>query len=331
MKVSVIGCGYLGAVHAACMADLGHEVVGIDVDADKIAGLAAGEPPFHEPGFDDLLRRALSSGRLVFTTAMAEAARAQVHFICVGTPSRTATTPPICGTWTPPWTPCSPSWLGTTTARRSWSASRRSRWGPRNGLPPGWPTRRPTPVRCWSGTRSSSARASRSTTPSRPTGWCTGCPQALTFLREVEAINLRRREHVVDLAASACGGDLSGVRVAVLTAAFKPDSDDIRDSPALAVAAAVAGRGSHVVVTDPAALENVRRTHPDLTVEPDVLRAVDGADVVLLLTEWRQYIELDPAEVGRRVARRQIIDGRNALDPSRWRAAGWTYRGLGRP
>jgi len=158
-----------------------------------------------------------------------------------------------------------------------------------------------------------------------------GADQALTFLREVDAINLRRRQHVVDLASSACGGDLSGARVAVLGAAFKPDSDDIRDSPALAVAAAVAGRGGHVVVTDPAALENVRRTRPHLTVEPDVLRAVEGADIVLLLTEWRQYLELDPAEVGLRVARRQIIDGRNALDPSRWRAAGWVYRGLGRP
>ena len=443
MKVSVIGCGYLGAVHAACMADLGHEVVGVDVDADKIAGLAAGEPPFHEPGFDELLRRALSSGRLAFTTAMTEAARAQVHFICVGTPQQDghyaadlqyvdaavdALLPLLARHDDGPTVVVGKSTVPTGTAeliaaRMAAEASDTGAllvWNPEflregfavhdtvspdrlvYGLPPDerGPVardvldnvyadllRRRIPrlttdyataqlvkvaANSFLATKISFINAMAELCEATGAdvtelaeaighddrighkflragvgfgGGCLpkdirafmaragelGADQALTFLREVDAINLRRRQHVVDLASSACGGDLSGARVAVLGAAFKPDSDDIRDSPALAVAAAVAGRGGHVVVTDPAALENVRRTRPHLTVEPDVLRAVEGADIVLLLTEWRQYLELDPAEVGLRVARRQIIDGRNALDPSRWRAAGWVYRGLGRP
>ena len=158
-----------------------------------------------------------------------------------------------------------------------------------------------------------------------------GADEALGFLREVDAINLRRREHVVNLAKAACGGDVAGHRIAVLGAAFKPDSDDIRDSPALSVASALHDLGASVVVTDPAALPNVQRARPGMAVEADVLRAVTGADVVLLLTEWPEYVGLDPEEVGARVARRHIIDARNALDPLRWRAAGWTYRGIGRP
>ena len=158
-----------------------------------------------------------------------------------------------------------------------------------------------------------------------------GADEALGFLREVDAINLRRREHVVTLARAACGGEVTGSRVAVLGAAFKPDSDDIRDSPALAVAAALHDLGALVTVTDPAALPNVERAVPGMGVEPDVLTAVAGADVVLLLTEWPEYVELDPVAVGDRVAQRSIIDARNALDPARWRAAGWTYRGIGRP
>jgi UDPglucose 6-dehydrogenase len=158
-----------------------------------------------------------------------------------------------------------------------------------------------------------------------------GADEALGFLREVDAINLRRRGHVVTLARAACGGDVTGSRMAVLGAAFKPDSDDIRDSPALSVASALHDLGASVVVTDPAALPNVQRARPGMAVEPDVLTAVRGADLVLLLTEWPEYVGLDPDVLGGHVARRHIIDARNALDPVRWRAAGWTYRGIGRP
>ena len=136
---------------------------------------------------------------------------------------------------------------------------------------------------------------------------------------------------MVTLARAACGGDVTGSRVAVLGAAFKPDSDDIRDSPALAVAAALHDLGALVTVTDPAALPNVERAVPGMGVEPDVLTAVRGADLVLLLTEWPEYVGLDPDVLGGHVARRHIIDARNALDPVRWRAARWTYRGIGRP
>ena len=450
MKLSVIGCGYLGAVHAACMADLGHDVVGVDVDEAKVASLAAGVPPFHEPGFAELLRRALDTGRLTFTTDMAAVADRQVHFLCVGTPQREdsyaadlryvdaavdalgdrlAAHPDgpvlVVGKSTVP--------VGTAEriaaqlAQQAPDAAATLVWNPEflregfaiedtvspdrivYGLPPG---QAGTAAGATTGTAADvldevyapllaqgiprlltdyataqlvkvAANSFLATKISfinamaelceatgadvtqlaeaighddrigrkflrAGVGFGGGClpkdirafmaragelgvDQALTFLREVDAINLRRRDHVVELAAAACGGDLSGRRVAVLGAAFKPDSDDIRDSPALAVAADVAGRGGQVVVTDPAALANVRRTRPHLTTEADVRTALTGAEVVLLLTEWREYVDLDPAEVGELVAQRQVVDGRNVLDPARWRAAGWTYRGLGRP
>ncbi|NLE71209.1 MAG: UDP-glucose/GDP-mannose dehydrogenase family protein [Actinomycetales bacterium] len=443
MRLSVIGCGYLGAVHAACMADLGHEVVGVDVDAAKVDLLAAGTPPFHEPGFADLLERALATGRLTFTTDPDAVASAQVHFVCVGTPQRedsyaadlryvddavdalVARLAPhpdgpvvVVGKSTVP--------VGTAEriaariARAAPDAGATLVWNPEflregfaiqdtvspdrivYGLPPGPDGERAAEVldavyadllargvprlrtdyatsqlvkvaaNSFLATKISFINAMAELCEATGAdvtelaeaigyddrigrkflragvGFGGGClpkdirafmaragelgvDQALTFLREVDAINLRRREHVVELAAAACGGSLSGARVAVLGAAFKPDSDDIRDSPALAVAEGVAGRGGQVVVTDPAALENVRRTRPHLRTEPDVRAALAGADVVLLLTEWREYVGLDPAEVGELVARRQVVDGRNVLDPARWRAAGWTYRGLGRP
>jgi len=158
-----------------------------------------------------------------------------------------------------------------------------------------------------------------------------GADQALTFLREVDAINMRRRTRMVDLARDVLGGSFLGRKVAVLGAAFKPDSDDIRDSPALNVAAQIRLQGGDVVVTDPAALENARRAWPDLHFEDKVEVAVAGADVVLLLTEWRQYRDLDPHTLADHVRARNMLDGRNVLDPQRWREAGWTYRALGRP
>jgi UDPglucose 6-dehydrogenase len=158
-----------------------------------------------------------------------------------------------------------------------------------------------------------------------------GADQALTFLREVDAINMRRRSRMVDLAREQCDGSFIGKRVAVLGAAFKPDSDDIRDSPALSVAAQVRLQGAHVTVHDPEAMPNARRAWPDLTYADTALDALEGAHVVLHLTEWQEYRDLDPEVAGRLVAERRIIDGRNKLDVERWTRAGWRLRALGRP
>jgi UDPglucose 6-dehydrogenase len=151
------------------------------------------------------------------------------------------------------------------------------------------------------------------------------------FLRDIDDINIRRRQHTIDLAVDALGGDPAGRRVAVWGAAFKPDSDDVRDSPALHVAAGLRSSGALVTVHDPRAIDNARRLFPDLEYADSPGDAARGADVVLLLTEWADYRDLDPATVSPVVQSRHIIDARNALDPSLWRAAGWTYRALGRP
>jgi len=158
-----------------------------------------------------------------------------------------------------------------------------------------------------------------------------GADQALTFLREVDDINLRQRSRMVDLARQQCNGTLIGKRVAILGAAFKPNSDDIRDSPALDIAEAVRKAGSLVTVYDPKAMALARRAHPDLEYAQSVEDACLEADVVLHLTEWKQFREIDPAKLATAVANPTIIDGRNALDPTLWRRAGWTFRALGRP
>jgi UDPglucose 6-dehydrogenase len=156
-----------------------------------------------------------------------------------------------------------------------------------------------------------------------------GADQALTFLREVDTINLRRRSKVVELAREASGGSFVGRRIAVLGAAFKPHSDDIRDSPALNVAAQASLQGADVVVADPAALDNAKAHWPDLSYAATAEEAVEGADVVVLATEWPEYTGLDPRALARIARGRSVIDARNALDPAAWRAAGWTYRGMG--
>ncbi len=153
----------------------------------------------------------------------------------------------------------------------------------------------------------------------------------MSFLRDVDAINTRRRARTVDIAREQIGGSLSGARVAVLGAAFKPDSDDVRDSPALDVAAMAGAEGADVHVHDPRAIKPARARHPELSYDPDVRDALRGADLVLHLTEWQEYRDLDPVHVGQLVAHRRILDGRNVLDPLRWRAADWNYRALGRP
>lgn len=158
-----------------------------------------------------------------------------------------------------------------------------------------------------------------------------GADQALTFLREVDSINMRRRGHMVELTRDAVGGALLGKRIAVLGATFKPDSDDVRDSPALNVAGQLHLQGAQVTVYDPKGMENARALFPTLSYADSASEAVRGADVVLHLTEWREFRELDPTELGEAVAVPHILDGRNALDPQLWRKAGWTFRALGRP
>jgi UDPglucose 6-dehydrogenase len=441
MRVSVIGCGYLGAVHAASMAQLGHDVVGIDVDAAKIALLASGTAPFYEPGLPELLAEVQATGRLAFTTDPAAAAGARVHFLCVGTPQQhgefradltyvedafAALLPHLApgdlvvGKSTVP--------VGTAEAlaERLTATGATLVWNPEflregfavqdtlhpdrlvYGLPTdadGEPTAdgaraatvldevyaQPladgTPlVVCDYATAQLVKVAANSFLATKISfinamaelcestgadvtrladaigyddrigrrflnaglGFGGGClpkdirafmaragelgvDQALSFLREVDAINMRRRVRMVDLAREVCGGSIVGLRVAVLGAAFKPDSDDIRDSPALSVAAQMQLQGAHVTVTDPQALPNARAAWPGLAYADTAEEAAAGADVVLLATEWPEYRRLDPDALGAVVAHRRVLDGRNVLDPRAWRAAGWTYRALGRP
>lgn len=435
MRVSVIGCGYLGAVHAASTAALGHTVVGVDVDAARAALLHAGTAPFYEAGLADLLAAGRASGRLAFSTDPAAVAGAAVHFLCVGTPQAagefradlsavdaavTALLPHlrpgdvVAGKSTVP--------VGTAEAVAARVAPTGATlvWNPEflregravqdtlhpdrivYGLPDGEagvraravldevyaaPLAEGTPVvatdyataqlvkvaaNSFLATKISFINAMAELCEATGAdvtrladaighderigrrfldaglGFGGGClpkdirafmaragelgvDQALTFLREVDAINTRRRERMVDLAREVCDGSVAGRRVAVLGAAFKPESDDVRDSPALDVAAQMQRQGADVRVTDPRALGNARVLRPTLGYAATVEEAVAGADVVLLATEWAEYRALDPEPLAALVARPRVVDGRNALDPARWRAAGWTYRALGRP
>lgn len=434
MRISVIGCGYLGAVHAACLAELGHEVIGVDVDADKIASLTAGAPPFFEPGLPELLRSALATGRLSFTTDVSRIAGARVHFVAVGTPQAAegyaadlryvdaaieSVIPHlgpgdlVVGKSTVP--------VGTAARLAESVASRsgaRLAWNP-EFLREGYAvtdTLRPDRLVYGIGTDDRTAEALLDEvyasalgegTPKVVTDYATaelvkvaanaflatkisfinamaevaeatgadvtqladaigydarigrrflnaglgfgggclpkdirafmaraeelGVDQALSFLREVDSINVRRRERMVDLTREVVGGDLDGRRIGVLGLAFKPDSDDVRDSPALDVAIRLAELGAVVSATDPQAIETARRRYPDVHYVSTVDDAVDRADAVVVLTEWRAYRDLDPVALATRVAVPAVVDGRNCLDPERWRAAGWTYRALGRP
>ena len=436
MRISVVGCGYLGAVHAACMAELGHEVTGIDVDEAKIEALSAGRAPFYEPGFDELLTRALGTGRLRFTTdpGCAGLAEAELHFIAVGTPqSETGaadlsyvdaavqtllagaspgsvvagkSTVPV-GTaahlaerlaerdlalvWNPEFLregfavedtlhpdrivyglPADPGPAQLARARLDEAYARLLS----DGIPQivtDYATAELVKVAansflatkisfinamaelCEATGGDVTALASALGHDDRigrrflgaGVGFGGGClpkdiraflarakelgvHDAVAFLREVDAINQRRRDRVVDLALRSLGDRMPGARVVVLGAAFKPNSDDIRDSPALDIAHRLHQLGAQVSVTDPKALGAVARRHPDLATEPDLHRALRDADLVLLLTEWAEYAGIDPSAAAGLVRRPAIIDGRNALDPARWRAAGWTYQGLGR-
>jgi UDPglucose 6-dehydrogenase len=158
-----------------------------------------------------------------------------------------------------------------------------------------------------------------------------GRSESLTFLKEVDAINLRQRQRVVDLAVETLGGSVFRRKIAVLGVTFKPESDDVRDSPALDVAVQLKGLGADVIATDPQGIENARMRHPQLEYTSSTSEALRGADLIVLVTEWREYRTLDPVATRRLVAGARVIDGRNVLDPVAWREAGWTYRGLGRP
>jgi UDPglucose 6-dehydrogenase len=437
MRISVFGCGYLGAVHAACMAKLGHEVIGVDVIEDHVAALASGRPPFFEPGLGDLLTESLLSGRLEFTTASERAAGAGVHFLCVGTPQKRGENAAdlthvrsavdailpllrpgdvVVGKSTVP--------VGTAEMIAERIQDRQPEavlvWNPEflreghavadtmrpdrivYGLPEGERGRHASDVldevyavalrdgvpkieadlatsqlvkvaaNSFLATKISFINAMAELCEATGAdvtvladaighderigrqflnagvGFGGGClpkdirafmaragelgvDQALTFLREVDSINMRRRVRMVDLAREVCGGSIVGRRVAVLGAAFKPHSDDIRDSPALSVAAQMQLQGARVTVTDPEAIDNARKKWPELAYADVVEDAVYGAEAVLLLTEWPEYVALDPVALREAVAAPRIIDGRNCLDPKAWRAAGWTYRALGRP
>lgn len=437
MRISVIGCGYLGAVHAACMAKLGHEVVGIDVDERKIAELSAARAPFYEPALDDVLREVQETGRLSFTTDMSAAMDSSVHFICVGTPQKKgengadlsyveAATTALLPFLSPGDIVVGKSTVPVGTAARLSDLIKEAEpdshlaWNPeflREGhavsdtlhpdrlvygnstgcedhitvrvldevyaaplaagtprLVMDHPTAElvKTAANSFLATKISFINAMAELCDAAGAdvtgladaigmddrigrkflnagigfgGGCLpkdirafmaragelGADQALTFLREVDAINMRRRTRVVELSRELCEGSLLGKRIAVLGAAFKPESDDVRDSPALSIAAQLQLQGAVVTVSDPKAIANARQRFPELHYEIDVEAAVHHADAILLLTEWQEYRRLDPYELADFVGSRRILDGRNVLDPSKWRAAGWHYRGLGRP
>jgi UDPglucose 6-dehydrogenase len=431
LRLSVIGTGYLGAVHAACMAELGHEVLGVDVDADRVAMLSRGQAPIFEPGLSELLGRNIAAGRLRFTTSLdAAAAFADVHFVCVGTPQRpgldAADLRPvdavIDGLAAAVRRPCLV--VGKSTVPVGTAARLGDRlatlspvavdvaWNP-EFLREGYAVHDTLhPDRIVAGVRSLAAertlrqvyaavdapflvtdlataelvkvaanaflatkisfinamaevcetagadvvgladalghdtRIGRSFLDAG-LGFGGGClpkdirafhargvelgvGDAVGFLRDVDETNLRCRRRTVDLARDMVGGSFAGRDVAVLGAAFKPGSDDIRDSPALYVADAIAREGAQVRVHDPAALDNARAAFPELDYADDVPKACELADVVLHLTEWAQYRELDPARLATGVRHARLLDARNCLDRQRWTTAGWTVRSPGR-
>jgi UDPglucose 6-dehydrogenase len=435
MRITVIGTGYLGAVHAACMAASGHQVLGVDVDPTKLAALAAGRPPFFEPGLPELLRRTVDSGALRFTDCLAEAGEfGEVHFVCVGTPQQPNSSAAdlrhvnaVIDGLAPHLQPGSLV-VGKSTVPVGTAARLAARiteltptdtelaWNP-EFLREGFAVQDTlNPDRLVIGVVSARADAMlrevyapmlKAGTPyistdlataelvkaaansflatkisfinamadvcdaaggdvvtladalgydtrigrrflSAGIGFGGGClpkdirafiaradelgvGEALNFLENVDEVNTRRRQRAVDLARALVGGSLRGKNIAVLGAAFKPDSDDVRDSPALNIAATLQLQGAQVRVHDPQAIDNARGLFPTLDYALDVDKACERADLVLHLTEWRQYRDLDPVQLAEVVRVPRILDGRNALDLQQWRQAGWTVRALGRP
>lgn len=438
MRMTVIGTGYLGATHAACMAELEHEVLGVDVDEDKIAVLQSGKVPFFEPGLPEVLERNIDAGRLGFSTDYDEAAQfANVHFLGVGTPQRrgsyaadmtyvkaviTDLVPKLRGehvifgkSTVPVGTAAELQELADSLAPEGTRVE--IAWNP-EFLREGYAVHDTiAPDRIVIGTRESESRAEElareiyaqplaQDTPFIATdlqtaelvkvsanaflatkisfinavseiceiagadvvaladaigidkrigrkflgtglgfgGGCLpkdirafmaragelGADQALTFLREVDAINMRRRDRMVDLSKEAFNGSLLGHRVTVLGCAFKPNSDDVRDSPALSVAGSLSLAGAAVTVYDPEGMDNAKKVFPTLDYAADTESALREAELVILATEWQQFKELDPNEAGELVDNRHIIDGRNVLDVAAWSNAGWKIQALGR-
>ncbi|MER5604182.1 UDP-glucose/GDP-mannose dehydrogenase family protein [Streptomyces sp. NPDC002265] len=443
LRITVIGTGYLGATHAAAMAELGFEVLALDVVREKIEMLERGETPMYEPGLEELLRRHVAgfegtTGRLRFTQDWAEVgAFGDVHFVCVNTPQKhgeyacdmsyvESALSSLAPHLTRPTLVVGKSTVPVGSADRlarmvtglaPAGADAELAWNP-EFLREGFAVQDTLhPDRIVVGVRSERAEKLLRQVYATPVGegspfvvtdfptaelvktsansflatkisfinamaeMCEaaggdvvklaeaighddrigkkflragigfgggclpkdirafmaragelGADQALTFLREIDSINMRQRGQMVELARQALGGgSFLGKRVAVLGATFKPDSDDVRDSPALNVAGQIHLQGGQVTVYDPKGMENARRVFPTLGYAESALEAVRGADVVLHLTEWREFRELDPARLGEVVKTRLILDGRNALDPELWRKAGWSYRAMGRP
>lgn len=436
MLISVVGCGYLGAVHAACMAHLGHQVIGVDVDATKVDRLNRGEAPFFEPGFAEILCAQTEAGRLRFTTDFDQAREAHVHFIAVGTPQthgrhaadmrfvdQAVTT--IVDRTDPGAVIAGKSTVPVGSAQRISDQARSAGkdlhvvWNPEflregfavhdtlrpNRIVYGLDDADPDPDYATAILDEVYASAIASGVPrlimNQPTaelvkiaansflatkisfinamaelcdvtgadvtqlaeaigyderigkqflkagiGFGGGClpkdirafmaragelgvDQALTFLREVDAINQRQRTKAVQVAHQMLG-EIRDAQVAVLGAAFKPDSDDLRDSPALNIAVQMATAGARIQIYDPAATQALRNAGLPVTVCESVDEACRGVDLVMLLTEWAEFIDMDPSSLAPIVHTPQILDGRNALDPERWRHAGWIYRGIGR-
>ena len=438
MRMTVIGTGYLGATHAACMAELGHEVLGVDVDEDKIAVLQSGKVPFFEPGLPEVLERNIDAGRLGFSTDYDEAAQfANVHFLGVGTPQRrgsyaadmtyvkaviTDLVPKLRGehvifgkSTVPVGTAAELQELADGLAPEGTRVE--IAWNP-EFLREGYAVHDTiTPDRIVIGTRESESRAEElareiyaqplaQDAPFIATdlqtaelvkvsanaflatkisfinavseiceiagadvvaladaigidkrigrkflgaglgfgGGCLpkdirafmaragelGADQALTFLREVDAINMRRRDRLVDMSKEAFNGSLLGHRVTVLGCAFKPNSDDVRDSPALSVAGSLSLAGAAVTVYDPEGMDNAKKVFPTLDYAADTESALREAELVILATEWQQFKDLDPNEAGELVDNKHIIDGRNVLDVAAWSNAGWKIQALGR-
>lgn len=442
MRLSVIGCGYLGAVHSAAMASIGHDVVGIDVHPGRIASLSRGDAPFFEPGLSDLLAAGIAQGRLHYSTDIADAAGAAVHFLAVGTPqakdssSADLTFVDAAIEALLPHLRLGDILAGKSTVPVGTAARLEARvvatgatlvWNP-EFLREGWAVQDTTdPDRIVVGVptvghgtptaagyraagilREVFRTAVEKGTPFLETDYATaelakvaanaflatkisfinamaeiaevtgadvtqladalghdmrigrrflgagigfggGClpkdirafaaraeelgrGESVAFLREVDAINLRRRDRAAQLVVDALGGHVHDRNITVLGAAFKPYSDDIRDSPALHVAVLLRGLGANVTVTDPQALKNAARAHPQLTYVADRDEALRNADAVIVVTEWDEYRrQLSPEHAGSLVAGRVIVDGRNCLDAAAWRAAGWDYYGMGRP
>lgn len=434
-EVSVIGTGYLGTTHAACLAEMGLRVLAFDVDAEKIAKLRQGQAPLYEPGLDDLLQKHVASGRLRFTTELDEiGADCEVHFLCVGTPQTdgdgSADTSQIdtavdalCASIRRDCVIVGKSTVPVGTAERVAlrvasacdGADVELAWNPeflregeavRDGLMPerlifgvdgprGEATlrnvyrtviRRGTPVLV---TNLATAQIIKVTANSylamkisfinaiaevcdavdadvtqvasalgldprigpeflRPgIGFGGGClpkdirafihraqelgiGDAVWFLRAVDEINLRSRVRAVQEAEALLDG-LAGRTVTALGAAFKPNSDDVRDSPALDVASRLIAAGASVRLYDPAANENARTVQPHIAYCDTVVDAARDSELILILTDWEEFRRLDPVELGAHVAARRVLDGRHALDPQVWAAAGWTYRALGVP